>query len=76
MLEGIERLKAQANSFPDFQKNLEKGTCVTCGLVPLKDCDSLLGMCDSCKKSIVVTQKQFDDIWFAAQKMKKVNNEL
>lgn len=41
----------------------------------IKDCNSLLGMCDSCQKSVIVTQKQFDDIWFAAQKVKE-NNAL
>ena len=51
---GIERLKQKPSSFPEYQKNLKAGKCVTCGLIPLNKCDPQFGMCSLCRESIIL----------------------
>ena len=64
--QGIKFLKTQNSSyFSEYKKNLENGKCVTCGQVNLAECDPTFGMCTACKKSVVLTPDQFDELWYS-----------
>jgi hypothetical protein len=65
MTTGIAFLKKHPGSFPDYQKHLRAGVCVTCGTVPLKDCDPVTGMCTSCAESI--TSDDFDKLFYSKE---------
>jgi hypothetical protein len=62
MATGIAFLKKYPDSFPDYQKHLRAGVCVTCGTVPLKDCDPVTGMCTVCVESII--SDEFDKLFY------------
>jgi len=64
MSNGLNYLKAHPKNFHEFQKNLSNNMCVTCGNIPLKDCDKTFGICNNCKNQITLTPKQCDDLWF------------
>lgn len=62
MSTGITFLENHPESFKDFQQNLKKGMCVTCGSIPLKHCDVTTGMCKGCQDSLET--EEFDKLCF------------
>lgn len=66
MITGIDFLNKHKGSFAEFQNNLKKGLCPTCGMVPLKDCDKSSGLCLRCAESI--KQEDFDKIFYDAHR--------
>ena len=69
--QGLECLKNHPKIFSSYIANLDKKMCVTCGTVPLKECDNIYGMCTVCLESINVTSEKFDEIFFVASSSKK-----
>lgn len=65
MNQGIEFLKSTNHpAFLDFKKNLDNNVCVTCGQVPLKECDLIYGMCHACQELDTLTSSEFDSLYF------------
>lgn len=75
--QGIKFLEKHPNQFKDFQHNLANNKCVTCGLVPLSECDCQFGMCSACIRTVTLTASEFDQlnqiVVQQRQKQKKIN---
>jgi hypothetical protein len=59
---GLTFLKKYPQRLLALQQNLQKNLCVTCGKVPLSNCDKQFGMCISCRKEI--SQTNFDNLFY------------
>jgi hypothetical protein len=72
MSEGVAFINKHPNLFKDFQLNLKKGNCVTCGIIPLVHCDPQFGMCERCRKEVTLTSHEFDALVYEVEKQRKI----